>query len=150
SFGMAEQITSPYLNPWGFHNILRPLLANVIPDFGAFVVHANDAPKLFISATAVDRTALRIFSTEEITIDALLASACLPTSFEAVTKNGTPYWDGGYLANPALNPLLDYADDLLTIVVDPLDVKGGPPVMPRQIVNRINEISFNASLILEI
>jgi NTE family protein len=148
--GMAEQITSPYLNPWGSHNILRPLLANVIPDVRAFVVPNNDAPKLFISATAVDRTALRIFGPEEITIDALLASACLPTLFQAVTIDGTAYWDGGYLANPAMNPLLDYADDLLTILIDPLSVKGGPPVMPRQIVNRINEVSFNASWILEI
>lgn len=148
--GMAEQITSPYLNPWGSHNILRPLLANVIPDITVFALSQTRVPKVFISATAVDRTALRIFGPQEITIDALLASACLPTFFEAVTIDGTPYWDGGYLANPALNPLLDHADDILTILVDPLDVKGGPPVMPRQIVNRINEVSFNASWVLEI
>jgi NTE family protein len=150
SFGMAEQITSPYLNPWGSQNILQPLLANVIPDFKVFALPQDHAPKLFISATAVDRIALRIFGPQEITIDALLASACLPTFLKAVTIDGTPYWDGGYLANPALNPLLDYADDLLTILVDPLNVKGGPPMMPRQIVNRINEVSFNASWILEI
>lgn len=148
--GMAEQITSPYLNPWGSHNILRALLGHVIPDVSAFVARESNAPKLFISATAVDRTALRIFGPGEITIDSLLASACLPTFFQAITIDGTPYWDGGYLANPALNPLLDYADDLLTVLVDPLDVKGGPPVTPRQIVNRINEVSFNASWILEI
>src|SRR5271166_4075355 len=71
-------------------------------------------------------------------------------SFQAVTIDGTRYWDGGYLANPALNPLLDYANDLLTILIDPLDVKGAPPVTPRQIVNRITEVSFNASWILEI
>src|SRR5262249_32170425 len=59
-FGMAEQITSPYLNPWASHNILRPLLANVIPD-RAFAVPDSNAPKLFVSATAVDRTARRIF-----------------------------------------------------------------------------------------
>lgn len=152
SIGMAEQITSPYLNPWGSNNILRPLLANVIPDFSVFGhPDANSSmPRLFISATAVDRTALRIFGPQEITIDALLASACLPTFFQAIMIEGTPYWDGGYLANPALNPLLDHADDLLTILVDPLDVKNAPPVKPRQIVNRINEVSFNASWILEI
>ena len=148
-FGMAEQITSPYLNPWGSHNILRPLLANMIPDPSAFAAPNGNTPKLFVSATAVDRTALRIFGPGEITIDALLASACLPTFFQAVTIDGTPYWDGGYLANPALNPLLDYADDLLTILIDPLDTKRGPPVTPRQIVNRINEVSFNASWVLE-
>ncbi len=150
--GMAEQITSPYLNPWGSNNILRPLLTNVIPDFTAFALADDDSsmPRLFVSATAVDRTALRIFNPQEITIDALLASACLPTFFQAVMIDGTAYWDGGYLANPALNPLLDHADDLLTVLVDPLDVKNGPPVKPRQIVNRINEVSFNASWILEI
>ncbi len=148
-FGMAEQITSPYLNPWGSDNILRPLLADAIPDFSVFAAPDSNATRLFISATAVDRTALRIFGPGEITIEALLASACLPTFFEAVTIDGTPYWDGGYLANPALNPLLDYADDILTILIDPLNVKGGPPVTPRQIVNRINEVSFNASWVLE-
>ncbi len=148
-FGMAEQITSPYLNPWGSHNILKPLLAEVIPDCGEFAAQEGNAPRLFVSATAVDRTALRIFGPGEITIDALLASACLPTLFQAVTIDGTPYWDGGYLANPALNPLLDFADDILTILIDPLDVKSGPPVTPQQIVNRINEVSFNASWVLE-
>jgi NTE family protein len=148
-FGMAEQITSPYLNPLGSHNVLRPVLAEAIPDFSAFDGRDDAAPKLFVSATAVDSTALRIFGPGEITIDALLASAALPTFFEAVTIDGTPYWDGGYLANPALNPLLDYADDLLTILIDPLDVQGGPPVTPRQIVNRINEVSFNSSWVLE-
>jgi NTE family protein len=148
-FGMAEQITSPYLNLWGSQNILRPLLANVIPDLNAFAAPDSSAPKLFVSATAVDRTALRIFGPGEITIDALLASACLPTFFQAIEIDGSPYWDGGYLANPALNPLLDYADDLLTILIDPLDTMGGPPVTPRQIVNRINEVSFNASWVLE-
>ena len=147
--GMAEQITSPYLNPWGSHNILGPLLAEAIPDFGAFAARDGEGPKLFVSATAVDRTALRIFGPEEITIEALLASACLPTLFEAVTIDGTPYWDGGYLANPALNPLLDFGDDILTILIDPLNVKGSPPKLPRQIVNRINEVSFNASWVLE-
>lgn len=148
-FGMAEQITSPYLNPWGSQNVLRPLLAEAIPDFGAFGAPDGKAPRLFVSATAVDRTAVRIFGPGEITVDALLASACLPTFFQAVTIDGTPYWDGGYLANPALNPLLDYADDLLTILIDPLDVKDGPPKTPRQIVNRINEVSFNASWVSE-
>jgi len=147
--GMAEQITSPYLNPWGSQNILRPLLAEAIPDFGAFAESGGGAPRLFVSATAVDRTALRIFADGEITIDALLASACLPTFFEAVWIDGTPYWDGGYLANPALNPLVDCADDILTVLIDPLEVKDGPPKTPRQIVNRINEISFNASWVLE-
>ena len=82
---MAEQITSPYLNPWGSHNILRPLLANVMPDFNAFGADESHAPKLFVSATAVDRTALRIFGPKEITINWPPASACLPTFFQTIT-----------------------------------------------------------------
>jgi NTE family protein len=149
-FGMAEQITSPYWNPWGRHDILGPLLARIISDFGALGAPHSRTPRFYVSATAVDRTALRIFGPGEITVDVLLASACLPTSFRAVEIGGTPYWDGGYLANPALEPLLDHADDLLTILVDPLDVKGGAPKTPRQIVNRINEVSFNSSWVLEV
>jgi NTE family protein len=149
-FGMAEQITSPYWNPLSWHNILRPLLENVIPDFTAFGAPGSNGPKLFVSATAIDRTALRIFGPEEITVNALLASACLPTLFESVEIDGVPYWDGGYMANPALAPLVGCADDLLTVLIDPLNIRSGPPQTPRHIVNRINEVSFNSSWVLEI
>jgi NTE family protein len=150
SLGMTAQITSPYWNPWATHDILKPLLDAVICDYRSFGSPDSGAPRFFVSATAVDRTALRIFGPDEITADALLASACLPTFFRAVEIDGVPYWDGGYLANPALKPLLDHADDLLTILIDPLDIKGGAPTTPRQIVNRINEVSFNASWVLEV
>jgi NTE family protein len=148
--GMAEQITSPYWNPWASHNILDSLLRSVISDFGALGAPHGRGPKLFVSATAVDRTALRIFGPGEISVDAVLASACLPTFYRSVEIDGTSYWDGGYLANPALHPLLRHADDLLTILIDPLNVAKGAPRSPRQIVNRINEVSFNASWVLEV
>lgn len=149
--GMAEQITSPYWNPLSrsWQHMIGELLAGVIGDFSALGAPGGRGPKLFVSATAVDRTALRIFGPGEITLEALLATACLPTLFEAVEIGGIPYWDGGYLANPALNPLLDWADDLLTILIDPLDIGNSPPETPRQIINRINEVSFNASWVLE-
>ena len=78
-----------------------------------------------------------------------MASTCLPTLFRAVEIDGAYYWDGGYMGNPALNPLVDCTDDLLTVLIDPLDVAGEPPKNPRQIVNRINEVSFNSSWVWE-
>lgn len=148
--GMAEQITSPYWNPLSWRNLIGPLLIRTIRDFGAIGAPSDKGPKLFVSATAVNSTALRIFGPGEITLDAILASACLPTFFQAVEIDGTAYWDGGYLANPAMSPLLKFADDLLTVLIDPLNVSQGPPTTPRQIVNRINEVSFNSSWVLEI
>ena len=100
-------------------------------------------------ATNVNKTALRIFRAGEITPKTLMASTCYPTLYRAVEIDGAYYWDGGYMGNPALNPLVDCADDLLTVLIDPLDVAGEPPKNPRQIVNRINEESFNASWVWE-
>jgi NTE family protein len=93
----------------------------------------------------VNRTALRISGPGEITSKALMASTCYPTLFQAVEISGEFYWDGGYMANPALNPLVDSVDDLLTVLSDLLGVEHGPPKVPRQIVNRINEVSFGPS-----
>jgi NTE family protein len=149
SIAMSEQTWSPYYNWWLRLDILAPLLSKVIPEFDAFSKPGGKMPKLYVSAVAVGNTALRIFGPEEITLKALLASACLPTLFEAVEIDGTAYWDGGYMANPALNPLVDAADDLLTVLIDPLDVAGGPPISPQHIMNRINEVSFGASWVLE-
>jgi NTE family protein len=151
--GLAEQIWSPYWNPW-LGNVIRQVIEEVIPDLDRLNATNRKGPKLFVCATNVNKTALRIFRSGgakpgEITPKTLLASTCLPTLFRAVEIDGAYYWDGGYLGNPALNPLVDCADDLLTVLIDPLDVAGDPPKNPRQIVNRINEVSFNASWVLE-
>lgn len=146
--GMAEQIVSPYWSPWST-NIIGSLVRTLI-DFEELKNNASHLPPLFVCATNVNKTAVRIFTLEEISAEALMASACYPTLFRAVEIEKEFYWDGGYLANPALNPLVDSADDLLTILIDPLDVVRGPPTTARQIVNRINEVSFNASWVLEV
>src|SRR6516162_4760260 len=145
--GMAEQICSPYWNPW-LGNVIGQVIEEVIPDLDRLNAPNRNGPKLFVCATNVNKTALRIFKAGgktrgEITPKTLMASTCQPTLFRAVEI------DGGYLGNPALNPLVDSADDLLTVLIDPLDVAGGPPKDPRQIVNRINEVSFTASWVLE-
>lgn len=151
--GMAEQIYSPYWNPW-LRDVIGEVIKEVIPDLDRLNAPDRDGPKLFVCATNVNKTALRVFRSGEnargdVTLKALMASSCLPTLFRAVEIDGEYYWDGGYLANPSLNPLVDYADDLLTVLINPLDVAGKPPQDPRQIVNRINEVSFNASWVLE-
>ena len=146
--GVAEQIWSPYWNPWSW-NVIGHLIEEVIPDLDRLNATHRNGPKLFVCATNVNKTALRVFKAGEITRKALMASTCLPTLYRAVEIDGTYYWDGGYMSNPALNPLVDCADDLLTVLINPLDVAGEPPKTPQQIVNRINEVSFNASWVWE-
>ena len=147
--GIAEQIYSPYYDVF-YSNPLDELIRRLIPDFGRLNRGDHGAPKLFVCATEVNRTARRIFRQPEITPDILLATSCYPTLFQAIEVDGSFCWDGGYMGNPALNPLVDCADDLLTISVNPLDRGGGPPKTPREIVNRINEISFNSSWVMEV
>ena len=90
------------------------------------------------------------FSQPDITIDTIRASACLPGDYRAVQIGGNTFWDGGYLGNPALEPLLDHADDLFVILANPLERRTGvPPKSPRAILDRLNEITFNASVVLE-
>ncbi len=151
--GMAEQICSPYWNPllW---DVISELIQEVITDFDRLNTPNRNGPKLFVCATNVNKTALRIFRSGEnaqgeITPKTLMASSCYPTLFRAVEIDGEYYWDGKYMANPSLNPLVDYADDLLTVLIEPLDVAGEPPQDPRQIVNRMNEVSANASWVWE-
>jgi NTE family protein len=93
---------------------------------------------------------LKVFRTNEMTVDALLASACLPIAFQAVEIDGEPYWDGGYLANPAIAPLIHecVSKDVLIVQVNPMK-RPSAPTSAREILNRINEISFNATLIRE-
>jgi predicted acylesterase/phospholipase RssA len=142
--GMAQQVYSPYFTPWAA-NPIGPLIEQIIPDFARLTRRDSSALKVFVCATNVNRTALRIFGPGEITAKAVMASTCLPTLYQAVEIDAVFYWDGGYMGNPALNPLVDCADDLLTILIDPLDVVDGPPITAREIVNRINEVSFGAS-----
>ena len=142
-----QSLASPYdLNPFNY-NPLRKLVEAEI-DFEA--VHASGL-KLFISATNVESGRVRVFSKDEINADAVLASACLPQSFQAVEIEGTPYWDGGYMGNPSLFPLV-YSGapaDVLLVILNPL-TRPGTPKRAAEIQERLNEISFNASLIGEL
>ncbi len=137
---------SPYeFNPLNL-NPLRKLLKEHV-DLKAL---QDSEIALFITATSVRTGQARVFTGAEISLDALLASACLPFVFQAVEINGEPYWDGGYTGNPALFPLIYDSDalDLLLIKINPLS-RPGVPTRSVDIIDRVSEITFNASLIGE-
>ncbi|NNU80728.1 patatin-like phospholipase family protein [Halovulum dunhuangense] len=147
----ASRLFSPYqTNPLGIHP-LRPVVEKML-DFD--MVCAADGPKLFVAATNVRSGKVRIFSGAEISPDALLASACLPTLYQAVeiddpaTGRREAYWDGGYMGNPALFPLFyeTRSEDILIVHINPIH-RETLPRTATEIQNRINEISFNSSLL---
>jgi len=138
---------SPYqFNPANL-NPLRSLLASQI-DFER--LRASTGLRLFISATNVRTNHARVFHGKEISVDVVMASACLPMVFHAVEIDGEAYWDGGYLADPPLYPFFYECStpDLLVVMVNPLE-REATPNQPGDILDRINELSFNASLIAE-
>jgi NTE family protein len=144
---IMTRVFSPYeTNPYNY-NPLRKALEQVV-DFEK--LRAESPVKLFLSATNVRQGKVRIFKNEEITADAVLASACLPFMFQAVDIEGEPYWDGGYMGNPALFPLIYECDsrDIVVVHINPI-MRSETPKTARDILNRINEISFNSSLMRE-
>jgi len=144
---LMARVISPYdLNPLGL-NPLRAILAESI-DFGRL---ANAPIRLFITATNVRTGRGRIFRNAEITADVLLASACLPTMFQAIEIDGEPYWDGGYSGNPTLTPLVRESDahDTILVQINPRE-RLEPPRTANDILNRLNEISFNSPLMKEL
>lgn len=145
---LAGTLVSPYeFNPLNI-NPLRDLLARLI-DFER--VRSCGDLKVFISATNVRTGKARIFRRDELDADKVMASAALPQLFQAVEIEGDAYWDGGYMGNPALFPLIDEtaAHDLIIIQINPV-VRNELPRTAAEIMNRLNEITFNASLVREI
>jgi NTE family protein len=145
---MMTRLLSPYqFNPVNY-NPLREVLEKVV-DFDA--LRAECCPvKLFLSATNVRTGKVKVFRNDEITADAVLASGCLPFLFQAVEIGGEAYWDGGYMGNPAIFPLIYHCDsqDVVIVHINPMERKE-LPVTASEIQNRINEISFNSSLMRE-
>lgn len=145
--GAVSHYFSPYeLNPLNI-NPLKDLIARFV-DFEAV---RNSDLALFISATNVHTGRLRIFPRTKITADAVMASAALPLLFHAVEIDGVPYWDGGYMGNPAILPFLHATDaeDLLVVQINPTMRKTMPRTSP-EIIGRLNEITFNSALISEL
>jgi len=146
-FDAISRYFSPYqFNPMNWNPLLSMLRETI--DFDR--VRACDCIKLFVSATAVRSGKLRVFHTHELTPEAVMASACLPHVFQAVEIEGEPYWDGGYMGNPALFPLIYNTDtaDIMVVQVNPI-TRDETPTTPPAILDRVNEISFNATLMRE-
>jgi NTE family protein len=146
--GTMSRFLSPYdLNPLNI-NPLKELIDRFV-DFEA--LRHGDGPELFISATNVQTGELRVFTRAEITPEVVMASAALPLLFRAVEIDGVPYWDGGYSGNPAVVPFLraTTTEDVLIVQINPRE-RRKVPTSTREIMSRLNEINFNASLLSEL
>jgi len=148
AFDLITRLFSPYeFNPFN-HNPLRDVLIQSV-DFDA--LSKSDCPiKLFLSATNVRTGKVRVFERRDVSADHTLASACLPFLFQAVEIDGEAYWDGGYMGNPALFPLIYSCEtsDIVIVHINPLR-REKLPRTAIEIMNRVNEISFNSSLMRE-
>jgi NTE family protein len=144
---LMSRVLSPYaLNPLDFNPLRRILNESV--DCNRL---ASSPIKLFITATSVRTGRGRIFRNAEITADVLLASACLPTMFRAIEIDGEAYWDGGYAGNPTITPLVRESDahDTILVQINPTE-RPEPPRSAAEILNRLNEVSFNSALAKEL
>ena len=147
-FDLLSRVASPYdINPFQL-NPLRDLVKRLV-NFER--VRACAGLQIFISATNVETGRAKVFHREEITADHVMASACLPDMYQAVEIEGCVYWDGGYMGNPPLWPLFDNAvsNDVVLVQINPFHRKGAP-TKARDIFSRLNEITFNASLLREL
>ncbi|SHF21001.1 NTE family protein [Modicisalibacter ilicicola DSM 19980] len=148
TFDIFSRVVSPYqFNPLGI-DPLRDIIDSHV-DFER--VRACRYLKLFVSATNVRSGKQRVFRREEMDLDAVMASACLPFLYKAVEIDGEAYWDGGYVGNPALFPLMEECDsrDIAIVQINPI-YRDKVPRSAAEILNRMNEITFNASLIKEV
>jgi len=144
---LMSRVFSPYdLNPGGYNPLTAILEASI--DFKRLV---QSPIKLFVTATNVRTGRGRIFRNAELTSEVLLASACLPTMFQAIEIDGESYWDGGYSGNPTITPLVREcrSHDTILVQINPVE-RSGSPRSARDILNRLNEVSFNAVLLKEL
>jgi NTE family protein len=139
----------------GISNYLNGVLRQVFPELPAILALPEaGVPPLIVAATDVEECRRQLFVDGGVSPDALKASACIPSAFQAVTIDGSTYWDGGYMGNPPLTPLVDRlrqteCNDLLLVTLNPLR-REGVPRGARQIMDRLNEITFSASLVHEV
>lgn len=146
-FDLITRVASPYdLNPLDI-NPLRDLVDDLI-DFQRV---RESHVELFVTATNVETGRSKVFANEDLTVDHVMASAALPFLYKAVEIDGVPYWDGGFMGNPPLWPLFEHSatDDVVLVQINPLQREGAPKTA-RDILNRLNEITFNASLLREL
>lgn len=143
-FDFLSRMFSPYeLNPFNI-NPVRQIVEDML-DVEA--VQACSIIQLFVTATHVASGQARVFQCDEITADVLMASTCVPFLFQAVEIDGEEYWDGGYMGNPAIWPLIEHckSEDVVLVQINPLH-RYTMPRTASEIINRVNEITFNSSL----
>jgi NTE family protein len=157
---VATQVFSPYALGLTASALARVIDA-VLPDLAALAV-PNREPALYVCATQIERTERAVFASPPhagtaqqmamppVTPEALLASACIPQLFPAVETQLGWMWDGGFLGNPALEPLIGHAADIIIVAVNPLERDDAPPRTAAAILDRVNEIAFNAALLMEV
>ena len=146
-FDMMTRMFSPYeFNPFDY-NPLREIIDDMI-DFESLRQHSE--LKLFVTASNVRTCKPKVFHTTELTGAMLMASACVPLLFKAVEIDGEHYWDGGYMGNPTIYPLIHdcKSHDVVIVQINPMNCRG-VPTKARDILNRITELSFNSSLVRE-
>jgi NTE family protein len=146
-FDLITRVASPYdFNPYNV-NPLKDLVVQLID----FEKVRKSKLKVFVSATNVETGRAQVWEKHELTADHVMASAALPLMFQAVEIDGVPYWDGGFTGNPALWPLFERcaSDDVILVQINPIK-RVGAPHTARDIVNRINEITFNSSLLRDL
>lgn len=141
---------SRYFSPYEFNPLDINPLRDLIDRFVDFDAIRNSKVALYVSTTNVHTGRMRIFPREKITADVVMASAALPFLFQAVEIDGVPYWDGGYMSNPPLMPFLQNTDaeDVIVVQINPVQ-RDTTPKTSGEIVNRLNEITFNSALIAE-
>ena len=157
-FFAVSDAASRVLSPYAYGPFYRNPLQRIAERFHYDAVCNRDAgPAFFVCATNVRTGKIRVFQGDEITTDVILASTCLPTLFQALeftdpaTGAQEAFWDGGYTGNPALFPMFEpeFPDDIVIVNINPLERREVPHT-PQDIQNRINEISFNSSLLREL
>ena len=150
SYGVADTMSRVF-SPYSYGPFYQNPLTRIVERFHYSAVCADADPALYVCATNVRTGKVKVFSGDQITTDSILASACLPTVFKAVEIGEDAYWDGGYTGNPALFPLFEpeLPSDIVIVNINPLE-RNEVPMDAHGILNRINEISFNSSLLREL
>jgi len=146
AFDLASRVFSPYDLKFAANPLQR-----VLADSVDFTQVARSPIRLFVTATNVHTGRGRVFRNAELTPEIVLASACLPTLFRAIEIDGQSYWDGGFAGNPTITPLVRETDshDTLLVAVNPIE-RPETPRSAREILDRVNEVSFNATLLKEL
>lgn len=148
---MVSELMTRVLSPYQFNPLNANPLTGILDKLVDFEALASSPVKLFITATNVRTGTGRVFRNAEITPQVLLASACLPTMYQAIEIDGEHYWDGGYVGNPTITPLVREcrSQDTILVQINPI-ARDGVPKTARDIANRLNEISFNSPLVKEL